>query len=96
MPGDVERLFMEPLDTDMEDTMRAPRQATPGSRLNALLILPSLGILLILFFIAAAVFQFDISGLVDTIMGLMILFFIVLVGMLFWALAPRANRANKA
>jgi len=49
-----------------------------------------------LFFIAAAVFQFDVSGLVDTIMGLMILFFIVLVGMLFWALAPRANRANKA
>ena len=87
---------MEPLDTDMEDTMREPRQTTPGSRLNALLILPSLGILLILFFIAAAVFQFDISGLVDTIMGLMILFFIVLVGMLFWALAPRANRANKA
>jgi len=96
MPGDVERLFMEPLDTDMEDTMREPRQATPGSRLNALLILPSLGILLILFFIAAAVFQFDVSGLVDTIMGLMILFFIVLVGMLFWALAPRPNRANKA
>jgi len=96
MPGDVERLFMEPLDTDMEDTMREPRQATPGSRLNALLILPSLGILLILFFIAAAVFQFDVSGLVDTIMGLMILFFIVLVGMLFWALAPHANRANKA
>ena len=87
---------MEPLDTDMEDTMREPRQTTPGSRLNALLILPSLGILLILFFIAAAVFQFDVSGLVDTIMGLMILFFIVLVGMLFWALAPRANRANKA
>ncbi len=84
---------MEPLDTDMEDTMREPRQTTPGSRLNALLILPSLGILLMLLFIAAAVFQFDVSGLVDTIMGLMMLFFIVLVVMLFWALAPRANKA---
>ena len=48
---------MEPLDTDMEDTMRKPRQATPGSRFNALLVLPSLGILLMLLFITAAVFQ---------------------------------------
>lgn len=84
---------MEPLDTDMEDTMREPRRASSGSRLNALLVLPSLGILLMLFFIAAAVFQFDISGLVDPVMGLMTLFFIVLVVMLFWALAPRANKA---
>jgi len=84
---------MEPLDTDMEDTMREPRQATPGSRLNALLILPSLGILLMLLFITAAVFQLDISGLVDPVMGLMTLFFIVLVVMLFWALAPRSNKA---
>lgn len=93
MPSDVERLFMEPLDTDMEDTMREPRQTTPGSRLSALLVLPSLGILLMLVFIISAVFQFDISGLVDPVMGLMMLFFIVLVVMLFWALAPRANKA---
>lgn len=84
---------MEQLDTDMEDTMREPRQTTPGSRLGTLFVLPLLGILLMLVFIIAAVFQFDISGLVDPVMGLMMLFFIVLVVLLFWAMAPRANKA---
>ena len=84
---------MEPLDTDMEVMVREPRQATPGSRLNALLLLPVLGVLLMLFFILAAIFQFDITALVDSIMGLMMLFFIVLVVMLFWAMATRTNKA---
>ena len=84
---------MEPIDTDMEVMVREPRQATPGSRLNALLLLPALGVLLMLFFILAAIFQFDITALVDSIMGLMMLFFIVLVVMLFWAMATRTNKA---
>ncbi|HAE84238.1 MAG TPA: hypothetical protein DDW33_02760 [Ktedonobacter sp.] len=84
---------MEPIDTDMEVMVREPRQATPGSRLNALLLLPVLGVLLMLFFILAAIFQFDITALVDSIMGLMMLFFIVLVVMLFWAMATRTNKA---
>ena len=84
---------MEPIDTDMEVMVREPRQATPGSRLNALLLLPVLGVLLMLFFILAAIFQFDITALVDSIMGLMMLFLIVLVVMLFWAMATRTNKA---
>lgn len=84
---------MEPLDTDMEVMVREPRQASPGSRLNTLLLLPVLGVLLMLFFILAAIFQFDVSALVDSVMGLMILFFIVLVVLLFWAMAPRAHKA---
>jgi hypothetical protein len=84
---------MEPLDTDMEGMVGEPRQATPGSRLNALLLLPSLGVLLMLFFIFVAIFQFDVSALVDSVMGLMTLFFIVLVVLLFWAMAPRAHKA---
>jgi hypothetical protein len=84
---------MEPLDTDMEVMVREPRQATPGSRLNALLLLPALGVLLMLFFILAAIFQFDVSALVDPVMGLMTLFFIVLVVMLFWAMAPHRHKA---
>ena len=92
MPGEVERLFMEPLDTDLQAMVREPRPAVPGARLNALLIFPALGILLMLVFIVAAIFQFDISELVDSLMGLMTLFFLVLVAMLFWAMAPRREK----
>jgi len=84
---------MEPLDTDMEVMGREPRQATPGSRLNTLLLLPALGVLLMLIFVLAAIFQFDISALVDPVMGLMMLFFIVLVILLFWGMAPRTHKA---
>jgi hypothetical protein len=83
---------MEQLDTDMEYMARVPRSATSGSRMNALLILPALGFLLLLIFIAAAIFQFDLSDLIDSLMGLMMVFFVVMIGMLFWALAPRANK----
>ena len=84
---------MEPLDTDMQATVREARSATPGSRLSALLIFPAIGILLMLIFILSAIFQFDISELVDSLMGLMTLFFLVLVAMLFWAMAPRREKA---
>ena len=83
---------MEPLDTDTEYMVREPRPATPGSRMSALLILPALGFLLLLIFITAAIFQLDLSDLIDSLMGLMILFFVVMIIMLFWALAPRANK----
>ena len=92
MPGDGERLFMEPLDTDMDYMVRETRPQTPGSRMNALLILPILGFILILVFIAAAVFQLNLSDLIDSLMGLITLFFLVMIAMLFWALAPRAHR----
>ncbi len=93
MPAEVERLFMEPLDTDLQAMVRGPRPATPGSRLNALLILPIFGLLLMLVFVMAAIFQLDLSELIDSLMGLVTLFFFVLVGMLFWAMAPRGHNA---
>jgi len=93
MPGDVERLFMEPLDTDMDYMVRESRPAKPGARMNMLFILPIIGGVIMLLFISAALFQFDLSGIVDTIMSLMILFFIIFVALLFWAMAPRAHQS---
>ena len=93
MPGDVERLFMEPLDTDMDYTVRDPRPVRPEARMNVLFILPIIGGVIMLIFISAALFQFDLSGLVDTLMGLMIVFFIIFIALLFWGMAPRARES---
>lgn len=84
---------MEPLDTEMDYTLRAPRSRAPGSRMNALLILPILGFILLLVFIAAAIFQIDLSDLIDSLMGLVTFFFLVMIAMLFWALAPRSDKS---
>jgi uncharacterized RDD family membrane protein YckC len=85
---------MEPLDTDLEYVRNEPRPINPAARFNAMLILPIIGVLLVLVFISAAIFQFDLSGLIDTLIGLMMVLFIVMVAMLFWAFAPRANRTQ--
>jgi len=90
----LERCCMEPLDTDLEYVRNEPRPINPASRFNAMLILPILGVLLVLVFISAAIFQFDLSGLIDTLIGLMMVLFVVMVAMLFWALAPRANKTQ--
>ena len=84
---------MEPLDTDLEYMLHEPRPATPGSRMNALLIFPLLGFLLIVVFILAAIFQWDLTDLIDSLVGLLLLLFFVFIAMLFWALAPRTHRA---
>ena len=84
---------MEPLDTDLEYVSHEPRPGTPGSRLDALLIFPILGVIIILTFIGAAIFQWNISDLIDTLVGLLLVFFVAFVVMLFWAFAPRANQA---
>lgn len=81
---------MEPIETDMEYGT-VPRPARPDARLNMLLIFPIIGFLILLFFIAAALFQINISGVVDPLVGLMLLFFFVFIIGLFWALAPRGN-----
>jgi len=86
---------MEPLDTDFVYRAREPRRERrplkPGSRLNVMLILPIIGFLIVLLFIAAAVFQFDLSGIVDGLVGLLLLLFIVTIVLLFWGLAPQSN-----
>jgi len=84
---------MEPLDTDMDYMARVPRQRTAGSRMNALLILPIFGLVLILVFISAVIFQIDLSDLIDSLMGLVTFLFLVMIAMLFWAMAPRADRS---
>ena len=85
---------MEPLDTDLEYVRTGPRPTNPAARFNAMLILPIIGVLLVLVFISAAIFQFDLSGLIDSLVGLMMLLFVVMVAMLFWAMAPRADRTQ--
>ncbi len=84
---------MEPLDTDLEYVVNEPRPSTPGYRMNALLIFPLLGVLLILVFIGAAVFQWSLSDLIDSLVGLLLVLFFAFIAMLFWALAPRSNQA---
>jgi hypothetical protein len=92
---------MEPLDTDIvypgREAIRQPRRerrpSKPGSRMNVMLILPIIGFLIMLLFIAAAVFQFDLSNVVDGLVGLLLLLFIVTIVLLFWGLAPRSNNS---
>jgi hypothetical protein len=82
---------MEPLDTDRDYATYEPRPARSDSRMNWLLIFPVIGLILILLFISAAIFQFDLSGIVDTLVGLMMLFFVLIIAGLFWAMAPRSH-----
>jgi hypothetical protein len=83
---------MEPLDTDLEYMRNEPRPAAPGSRFSVMLILPILGLLLILTFIGAAIFQWNLSDLIDSLIGLLLVLFFVAVAMMFWAGAPRSGR----
>lgn len=84
---------MEPLDTDVEYVRSGPRPARPGSRYNVMLIIPILGFLLVLIFIGAAVFQWDLSPLIDSLIGLFLVLFVVIIALLFWAGAARSNEA---
>jgi hypothetical protein len=85
---------MEQLDTDIEYTSNAPRPSTPASRLSILYIFPVLGVLLVLFFVAALFFQWNISVLVDNLIVLLVVLFFVFTGIVFWGLAPRSQRGD--
>lgn len=82
---------MEPLDSDIEYVSNAPRPSTPASRLSILYIFPVLGVLLVLFFVGAFAFQWNVSALVDNLVVLMVVLFFVFIGIVFWARAPRPN-----
>lgn len=84
---------MEPLDTDMDYVVREARPARSESRMNALLILPIIGVVFMLVFISAAIFQLDLTNVIDSLMGLMMLLFFVFIGLLFWGLAPRVHKS---
>jgi len=83
---------MEPLDTEMDYSGDQPRPARPGSRYNLLLFLPIFGLLLALTFIGAAIFQWNLSALIDSLIGLFLLMFVVAIALLFWAGAPRSDQ----
>jgi len=80
---------MEPLDSDHEYVVY---RSDPKARFNWLYIIPTLGVLWLVYLFAAAAFQFSVANVVDTVMGLMLVILFVLAGLLFWALAPRENR----
>lgn len=84
--------IMEPLDTDIEYMSNAPRPSTPASRLSILYIFPTLGVLLVLFFVGSFVFQWNISVLVDNLIVLMVVLFFIFIAVVFWGLSLRENR----
>jgi hypothetical protein len=84
---------MEPLDTDLEYARSVSRPARQGSRYNIMLIIPILGFLLVLILIGAAVFQWDLSQLIDSLIGLFLVLFFVIIAMLFWAGARKSGDA---
>jgi hypothetical protein len=83
---------MEPLDSDIAYLSNVPRPSTPAARLRILYIFPVLGALLVLFFVSAALFQWNVSVLVDNLVVLMVVLFFVFLGIVFWATAPRDAR----
>jgi len=85
---------MEPLDSDLDYMVRPSRPAGSSSRTKALLIFPILGVLLVVAFVAAAIFQLNLSDLVDSLIGLLILLFVLALVLLFWSMAPRADRSR--
>ena len=80
---------MEPLDSDLEYVIY---QSDPKSRFSWLYILPALGAAWLLYLMGAAAFQWPISGVVGTVMGLFIVLFIGMAALLLWAMAPKENR----
>ena len=84
---------MEPLDTDLEYVRSGPSPVRPGSRYNVMLFIPILGFLLVLIFIGAAVFQWDLSQLIDSLIGLFLVMLVVIIALLFWAGAPGSHEA---
>lgn len=83
---------MEPIDTDFDYVARRSRETNPRARFNWLYILPTLGVLWVIYLVIAVIFQLPASGVVSPVMSFMLLFFFCMVGMLFWAMAPKANR----
>jgi hypothetical protein len=80
---------MEPLDSDYEYVVY---RSDPKSRFNWLYIIPALGVLWLAYLCVAAILQFSVANVVDTVMGLMLVVLFTLAGLLFWALAPKENR----
>jgi fatty acid desaturase len=83
---------MEPIDTDFEYVASKSQEADPRKRFNWMYIIPVLGLLWLLYLTLAIIFEWPVTGVVDPVMTIMIVVFFVFVGLLFWALAPRAKQ----
>jgi tellurite resistance protein TehA-like permease len=83
---------MEPIDSDLEYVVRQRHEGNPRARFNWMYLLPTLGVIWLLFLFASAAFQWPIMGVVAPVMTIMILLFFVAVGLLFWTHAPKENR----
>ncbi len=83
---------MEPIDTDFDYVAQQSRKTDLRARFNWLYILPILGVLWVVYLIFAVIFEWPLAGQVDAIMVLIVLLFLVIVGLLFWAMAPKSNR----
>ena len=83
---------MEQIDTDFEYVASKSRETDTRKRFNWMYIIPILGLLWLLYLTLAVIFEWPVTGVVDPVMTIMIVIFFVFVGLLFWALAPRAKR----
>jgi len=83
---------MEPIDTDFDYVAQQSRKTDLRARFNWLYILPILGVLWVVYLTLAVIFEWPLAGQVDAIMVLIVLLFLVIVGLLFWAMAPKSNR----
>lgn len=83
---------MEPIDTDFDYVAQQSRKTDLRARFNWLYILPILGVLWVVYLTLAVIFEWPLAGQVDTIMVLIVLLFLVIIGILFWAVAPKSNR----
>jgi hypothetical protein len=86
---------MEPIDSDLDYVVqkRSGPPANPDARFNWLLIIPTLGVLWLLYLIGAAAFQWPVTSVVDPVMSIMILVFFVSVALLFYAFYPRVKKS---
>jgi len=85
---------MEPLDTDMEYMVHPKQAIDPATRFNVMLIFPILGLLLMVLFASAAIFQFDLSNFVDVLAAIMLTLFALFIIAIFWAMSPRAHHEH--
>jgi 4-amino-4-deoxy-L-arabinose transferase-like glycosyltransferase len=81
---------MEPIETDFDYV--AKQSQNPRSRFNWLYIIPTLGLVWLVFLVASAFFQWQITSIVNPVMVFMLVVFFSLVALLFYAMAPRSNR----
>jgi hypothetical protein len=80
---------MQQQNPDLEYVIR---QSDPKTRFNWLYILPLSGGVWLFYLMGAAIFGWPVTGILNPVMGLFMVYFVVMVGLLIWARAPKENR----